>query len=356
MELPKLNHKKAFTKKLLEWDAYDNHRQMPWKGEKDPYKVWISEIILQQTRVEQGLKYYHRFIAAFPDISSLASAPEKKVFKLWQGLGYYTRCRNIIYTAQYIQNSLDGKFPDDYASILKLKGIGSYTASAIASFVYQLPHAVVDGNVYRVLSRYFGIETPTDSLQGKKMYALVAEELMDKSKPGIYNQAIMDFGATVCKPASPACIACPLKKYCSAYYYNMVHSLPVKSKKLKNRVRHFSYIVFNYGKKYYLRKRDEKDIWRGLYEFFLVETGRAVASEEVLASATFRDTIGENHYEVVDVSDEFSQQLTHQTIRGRFIRIRIQAPLPQEYSLKLYGKKQIEGLPFPKFISSYLED
>jgi A/G-specific adenine glycosylase len=206
-----------FTQQLLKWDKKQNSRAMPWKGEKDPYKIWLSEIILQQTRVEQGLGYYNRFIAEFPTIHDLAKAPETKVFKLWEGLGYYTRCKNIIITARYISSELKGKFPVTYNDILKLKGVGPYTAAAIASFAFNLPHAVVDGNVFRVLARYFGIDTPIDSITGKKNFTVLANELIDKKIPGKYNQALMDFGAVLCKPQQPLCDTCPLKPNCSAY-------------------------------------------------------------------------------------------------------------------------------------------
>ena len=190
---------------------------MPWKGEKDPYKIWLSEIILQQTRVEQGLNYYHRFIKTFPDVHQLGKAPDAKVFKLWEGLGYYTRCRNLIATARYISKELNGEFPAAYDEIKALKGIGPYTAAAISSFAFNLPHAVVDGNVFRVLSRIYGIQTPIDSTEGKKYFTRLANEKLDKELPGVYNQAIMDFGAIVCKPASPLCGDCVFNKICFAF-------------------------------------------------------------------------------------------------------------------------------------------
>ena len=196
-------NKRYFTKRLLAWNEKENRRAMPWKGEKDSYKIWLSEIILQQTRVEQGLNYYNRFVKAFPDIKKLATAPEQKIFKLWEGLGYYTRCKNLIATAKFIVKEREGKFPQTYPEILSLKGIGPYTAAAIASFAFDLPHAVVDGNVFRVLSRFFGINNATDSTTGKKLFTELAEELLDRNQPGVYNQAIMDFGAVVCKMCCP---------------------------------------------------------------------------------------------------------------------------------------------------------
>ncbi|HLA58283.1 MAG TPA: hypothetical protein VK622_05965, partial [Puia sp.] len=206
--------KELFTDRLLEWNKHQNIRSMPWKGIKDPYKIWLSEIILQQTRVEQGWSYYEKFVKAFPTIDDLARAPEEKVFKLWEGLGYYSRCKNLIHTARYISSELNGIFPDNYEDILLLKGIGPYTAAAISSFAFNEPRAVVDGNVQRVLSRYFGIAIPIDSLQGKKLFQELAQTLLDKSFAGIYNQEIMDFGAVVCKPQNPLCTQCVHQQNC----------------------------------------------------------------------------------------------------------------------------------------------
>lgn len=217
-----MQNQKFFADALLVWNDLDNKRQMPWKGESDPYRIWISEIILQQTRVHQGLEYYNRFISTFPDVKSLATAPENKVYKLWEGLGYYSRCKNLIATAQFIYKDLHGEFPDKFEDILTLKGVGNYTASAIASFAFNLPHAVVDGNVFRVLSRFFGIETPINTTEGKKFYASLAQTLLDKKQPGKYNQALMDFGAIICKPAAPLCNQCPLQKKCVALKSNIV--------------------------------------------------------------------------------------------------------------------------------------
>ena len=194
------------------WNRHQNKRKMPWKGEKDPYKIWLSEIILQQTRVEQGLKYYEKFISTFSDIHKLAAAKDEKIYKLWEGLGYYSRCKNLIETARFISKKLNGKFPDAFEDILSLKGVGNYTASAIASFAYNQPYAVVDGNVFRVLSRFFGIKKPIDSTEGKKLFSGLAFELLDKKRPGIYNQALMDFGAVICKPY-PLCNSCVLKDH-----------------------------------------------------------------------------------------------------------------------------------------------
>src|SRR5579859_4925347 len=206
-----------FTKTLLGWNSSGNFREMPWKGEKDPYKVWLSEVILQQTRVQQGWAYYEKFINAFPTIHDLAVAPEQQIFKLWEGLGYYSRCRNLIATAKKIDAEYNGRFPSSYEEILALKGIGPYTAAAIASFAFGLPHAVVDGNVTRVLSRYFGNSTPIDTVAGKKLYTELADVLLDKGQPDSYNQAIMDFGATICLPRNPLCADCVQQAGCQAW-------------------------------------------------------------------------------------------------------------------------------------------
>jgi A/G-specific adenine glycosylase len=212
----KTGSNRSFTRLLLRWNRQKNKREMPWKGEKDPYKIWLSEIILQQTRVEQGIEYYHRFIQKYPDIRQLAKANDKRIFKLWEGLGYYSRCRNLISTARLISQDLDGRFPTTFDDIRQLRGVGPYTAAAISSFAFNLPHAVIDGNVSRVLARVFGIKKPVDSTEGKKIIVSLAGELLDKNEPGVYNQAIMDFGAVICKPLAPLCSNCIFKKICLA--------------------------------------------------------------------------------------------------------------------------------------------
>src|SRR5579875_533215 len=229
---------KNFVKGLLRWNETGNQRPMPWKGEKNPYKIWLSEIMLQQTRVEQGVHYYQRFVDAFPTVQHLAHAPEQQVFKLWEGLGYYSRCKNLIATAQYITQNLNGVFPNTYEALLNLRGIGPYTAAAIGSFAYNLPYAVLDGNVFRVLSRIFDIETPIDTTEGKKLFAALAQQLLPKHKACTYNQAIMDFGATVCKPV-PECAHCFFNQQCAAYLHNKQLLLPVKSKQLQVKERWF---------------------------------------------------------------------------------------------------------------------
>ncbi|MEP7230605.1 MAG: A/G-specific adenine glycosylase [Ginsengibacter sp.] len=351
-----MKNKKLFTEILLSWNKNENKREMPWKGEKDPYKIWISEIILQQTRVHQGTSYYHRFIKSFPDVQSLAGATEQNVFKHWEGLGYYSRCRNLIASAKFISSKLNGAFPKTFEDILQLKGIGPYTASAIASFAYNQPHAVVDGNVFRVLSRFFGIEIPIDTTEGKKKYSILANDLLDKTTPGIYNQAIMDFGAIVCKPAQPLCYNCPLQAKCVAFKKKKVNDLPFKKKGIKRRERFFTYIIAEYNNAVYVRKRITKDIWHGLYEFILLETEELLSEKELPEMKISKALFGESDLAVISFSKTFSQKLTHQTITGKIFHISLAEPLKIEDGYDLLSKEEVELLPFPKFITSYLKD
>ena len=329
---------------------------MPWKGEKDPYKIWISEIILQQTRVQQGLAYYERFIKAFPDVRSLATAPEEKVYKLWEGLGYYSRCKNLIASAKYIHENLGEKFPEEYENILSLKGIGTYTASAIASFAFNRPYAVLDGNVFRVLSRFFGVEIPINTSIGKRRYTELAQQLLDKKKPGEYNQAIMDFGAVICKPLSPLCLQCPLRNKCVAYQTGRVSVLPVNEKIIRQKKRFFNYLIVTSGYKYYVQKRIEKDIWQNLYEFILIETDSFIDDKSLLKNEQFRAIFKASNFRINFISKKYSQKLTHQLITGRFFHIELKKPLPLSEKGQLVTAKHLATLPFPKFIASYLRD
>ncbi len=347
--------KTQFTPLLLQWNRENNNRQMPWKGEKDPYKIWLSEIILQQTRVEQGLAYYNRFIKTFPTIHQLAKAPEAKVFKLWEGLGYYTRCRNLIATAKYISKELKGKFPDTYDDIKALKGIGPYTAAAISSFAFNLPFAVVDGNVFRVLARVFGIATPTDNTEGKKLFTVLAEELLHKKQPGLYNQAIMDFGAVVCKPALPLCSTCVFNKTCYAFLNNKINQLPVKEKKITSKKRWFYYLVLEYKNQIAIRQRTAKDIWQDLYEFPLIEAAAELTTKNILQQATKNKWLAKNEYGVLSVSPLFKQQLSHQLIAGQFIRIQLLEKPSLKNDWLWLSKNKMSKYAFPQFINQYLK-
>ncbi len=328
---------------------------MPWKGEKDPYKIWLSEIILQQTRVEQGWEYYNRFIKFYPTVKKLANAPDEKVFKLWEGLGYYSRCKNLLSTARFIAKKNNGKFPDVYEDILALKGIGPYTAAAIASFAFNLPYAVLDGNVFRVLARYFGISKDINSSTGKKIFSALANELLDIKQPGIYNQAIMDFGAVFCKPQNPLCAGCPLKKECVAFLNNSVNKLPVKTKQLTRKKRWFYYLVMEHKGKTYIHKRAGKDIWENLYEFLLIETSEKTSVEKIKTSAAFKKLVQNNGAEIRFVSKTYSQHLSHQTIEGAFVHIKIKKALIFK-EIEAVPISRIPELAFPRFITMYLAE
>ncbi|RPD40229.1 A/G-specific adenine glycosylase [Chitinophaga barathri] len=344
--------KRFFTDRILTWNRSHNDRTMPWKNEKNPYFIWLSEIILQQTRVEQGRPYYERFIAAYPTVNDLAKAPEEEVFRLWQGLGYYARCKNMLAAARSIAHS--GKFPDTYEGIAALKGVGAYTAAAIASFAYNLPHAVLDGNVYRVLARYFGIDTPIDTTAGKKRFTFLANDLLPKNQAGIYNQAIMDFGAVVCKPQQPLCKTCTLSPHCEAFQKGLTDLVPVKSKKLIIKKRYFHFLLLEQDGKIWIRKRTAKDIWQNLHEFPLVETPAPADLE------TLRQTPGFQRLLPIKTKTtapgiELKQQLTHQTIHASFIRFSLSPDftLPEDYML--VPANQLDKYAFPKIITDYLK-
>ena len=347
-------NQKVFTRLLLQWNQHDNKRRMPWKGEKDPYKVWLSEVILQQTRVEQGWGYYEKFITAYPCIQKLAAAQDEEVFKLWEGLGYYTRCRNLLHTARMIVEKYSGNFPDDYDSIAGLKGIGSYTASAIASFCFDLPHAVIDGNVLRVTARFFGIDKPVDSTEGKKFFAGLAQTCLDKKNPAGYNQAIMDFGATICKPA-PLCHVCPLSKHCKAFQLKQVSCLPVKSSQLKKRGRWFSYFIFIADDKKFVQQRTGQDIWQHLYEFYLVETENDPEWTSKKIRSWLRKHLNIDLTASIRIISAKSQKLTHRIINGYFIEVELfSVPSVLKGGANWITENAITGKAFPRFIHQYL--
>ncbi|MCM5529474.1 A/G-specific adenine glycosylase [Parasegetibacter sp. NRK P23] len=312
-----MTNSKNPTARLLEWNRTMNAREMPWKGEKDPYRIWLSEIILQQTRVEQGRAYYERFITTYPTISALAKAPDDAVFKLWEGLGYYSRCRNLLFTARRVHSEFDGNFPSAYEDIISLKGVGAYTAAAIASFAFGLPHAVLDGNVFRVLSRYTGSAVPIDSTEGKKHFAALAEAWLDKKNPAEWNQAIMDFGALVCTPKQPSCETCPLNKDCVASHTNTVAKLPVKSKQLVKRTRYLNYVAASYNNGVYIRKRTDKDIWKDLHEFILIETDEPISADELVRRVSLPGI------EAIQALPVVKHVLTHQTLHVQVVAARL---------------------------------
>ena len=310
---------KEFARLLIEW-YHEHKRDLPWRNTNDPYLIWISEIILQQTRVAQGYAYYQRFIERFPNLESLAAAEENEVLKYWQGLGYYSRARNLHQAAI----SVNGVFPVKYEDILKLKGVGTYTAAAICSFAYNQPHAVVDGNVYRVLSRFFGINEPIDSGKGKKIFASLAHDLLDKIQPALYNQAIMDFGALQCTPLSPDCTVCPFKNRCFAFNHNMVSSLPIKQNKTKTSERFFYYLLIHDNGNIYLNKRTENDIWKNLYELPLIESNTALAVDDFIRKQEFASIFKENSVVNVRLLNKTKHVLSHRIIYADFYELEAQ--------------------------------
>lgn len=354
MKETKLDNTIIFRKRLMQWHLQHNTRQMPWKGIKDPYKIWLSEIILQQTRVEQGQQYYEKFVQYYPTIKHLAEAKDDDVFKLWEGLGYYSRCKNLLFTARRIIEKYRGEFPSTYKDIIELKGIGPYTAAAISSFAFNLPHAVVDGNVYRVLARYFGITIPSDSTEGKQIFTALAQECLDMQQPGQYNQAIMDFGATVCTPSNPLCGKCPIESTCIAFKKNIVSSLPVKTKLLCKRNRWFTYFVIEQDKKILVRKRDGKDIWQDLHEFFLEESQQQQNWDDEAIKKFAKEKM--NHYiEAISKSEVYIQHLTHQTIYTQFIQIKTRSAFLPSGNYFFQPKEALQKLAFPKTIAQYIK-
>jgi A/G-specific adenine glycosylase len=343
-----------FTKKLLDWNRKYNKRSMPWKGETDPYRIWLSEIILQQTRVEQGLAYYNKFITVFPSILDLAKSSEKKIFKYWEGLGYYSRCRNLIATAKKIAKEYKGVFPSKYSEIRALPGVGPYTAAAISSFAFGLPYAVVDGNVERVLSRYFGINTPIGSVSGKKIYTEIADKLLDKANPAIYNQSIMDFGATICKPQNPLCHTCFQAKNCQAFICGWTAKLPFKSPGRPRKKRWLYYFIVDAGKdRIWIRQRTENDIWQNLYEFVLWESGKIIPQHQLGKTIFFQDHFGQKGFQIRSISPVYRQTLTHQSITSRFVHL--DKPMPSLSGYRSVARKKLTEFPFPKLIADYIK-
>ena len=342
---------KNFADTLIDWYA-ENGRELPWRGTKDPYRIWISEIILQQTRVAQGYDYYRRFVNRFPDILSLAEADEDEVMKHWQGLGYYSRARNLHAAAKTMAQA--GGFPVTYEGVRALKGVGDYTAAAICSFAYDMPCAVVDGNVYRVLSRWLGIDTPIDSTQGKKLFAEVADELMDKRRPALYNQAIMDFGALQCTPSQPSCLLCPLAENCEALRQGRVGELPVKAHKTKVTIRHFNYIYVRIGAHTLLRKRTDNDIWRNLYEPFLIETDEDMAENVKAFSEKLQDIFGKR----LDVLPHLAKHgvkhvLSHRVIYANFYTLDLPEDFPAPEGWQKVAEEDLDKFAVPNLVSRF---
>lgn len=346
--------KEFFVSRILKY-YQEYKRDLPWRNTQDPYKIWISEIILQQTQVKQALPYYLKFIEKFPDVQRLANAKEEDVLHLWQGLGYYSRARNLHFAARQIMQQYNGRFPDKYEDIIQLKGIGEYTAAAIASFAFNLPYAVLDGNVFRVLSRFLGIDTPIDTSSGKKFFSRLAQEMLIKNQSAIYNQAIMEFGATQCKPLNPNCNNCLLNINCFAFLHNKVQHYPIKSKQIQKKNRFFNYIIFIEKNKYtYISKREQTDIWKSLYEFHLIETPSQLLSIKKINEYLKKQSV---YPEKIKVINKQQHVLSHQLLYLQFILINIGHVLQTEH-LKRIELKDVFKYPYPvpiqKTIRKYL--
>ena len=343
----------CINRRVLRW--YEQYkRDLPWRKTNDPYHIWISEIIFQQTRISQGLVYYKRFVGRFPNVAALARAREDTVLKYWEGLGYYSRARNLHKTAKYLYKNNFKNLPSGYSELLGLKGIGSYTAAAIASIAFNKPVALVDGNVYRVLSRYYGIFTPIDSSSGKKLFLEKAGSLMNHEKPGDHNQAMMELGALVCLPRNALCNECPIRDRCYARIHNKIDDLPVKLKKIKPRKRYFFYFVFSdEHQNIYIKKREDKDIWQGLYDFPMVEKNISTVKPETFLPA-FLST---DRFSVVGISRPYIHKLTHQTIMARFVKINIRSQYLKKYTGWIrVSSPRLKNFAFPTLIVNYLAD
>ena len=340
-----------FSKIITLWYS-NNKRDLPWRQTKDPYYIWLSEIILQQTQVKQGLPYYEAFKSEFPSVQMLAQADEDKVLKLWQGLGYYSRARNLHATAKYVANDLQGEFPNNFNELIKLKGVGDYTASAIASICFNEPTAVVDGNVYRVLSRYFGIETPINSTKGTKEFKELAQELIDKEQPAEFNQAIMEFGATQCKPNNPDCHICPFKDSCVAFNQDRILELPVKIKTAKVKKKYFNFLVFTSNdERTILEQRKGKGIWRNLFQFPLIETEKNLSAKAFKQLAETHDLLKNSTFELVQYNKEpIVHKLSHRHLYTTFWIINVDR-LP----LEGISFTEIHNYAVPILIGNFIE-
>ncbi|RLD68787.1 MAG: A/G-specific adenine glycosylase [Bacteroidetes bacterium] len=341
------------SKDIISW-YLKNKRELPWRQTKNPYLIWVSEIMLQQTRVKQAMGYFYHFVARFPDLNTLANAEEKEVLKYWQGLGYYTRARNLHYSAQYIVNELNGLFPDKYSTIIKLKGVGEYTAAAIASFAFGEKIPAIDGNVFRVLSRIFNENLAINTGTGKRAFKKIAEALIENFKADEYNQAMMEFGAIICKPSNPLCSQCPVVVSCLAYHKGNISELPVKKKTGKLKKRYLNYLFIKCGKKTLIKERNQKDIWRGLYEFPLIETKSNIMTEELTLSEQWLDIVGDN-FKLLKVFTPVLHRLSHQLLNITFYCVEI-----NEFKIaSLYEKVFLTDLisyPVPKVIENFINE
>lgn len=349
--------KQVLTHKLVEW--YDeNDRDLPWKQTNDPYKIWLSEIILQQTRVEQGKPYYLNFVAKYPTVDDLAAAPIDEVLKLWEGLGYYSRARNLHAAAKFVVHELNSEFPKTAKELLNLKGVGEYTAAAIATFAYDEAIPVVDGNVYRVLSRIFGIHEAIDTSDGKKLFKAIAEQELNHKQPAIYNQAIMNFGALVCTPKKPNCLSCVFQEDCIALREKSIDKLPFKSKKLIKKHRYFNYYLLFDEEHIYIQQRNENDIWKLLFEFPLIESQNQLDLDTCLNSLKKNYKIEIDSIENVQLSKPLKQTLTHLYIHAQFAMLKFSSIdfMEKQANWTLIKRIHLEKYAFPRVIRTFLSE
>lgn len=347
----------VFSSNILNW-YYTNMRDLPWRQSANPYDIWLSEVILQQTRVDQGLPYYLRFVEQLPSVEKLAEAPLEKILKLWQGLGYYSRARNMHECAKMVVNKYNGQFPSSYSELLKLKGIGKYTAAAIGSICFDLPTPTIDGNAYRVLSRVFGMDADISKAASFNVFYNKAASLMPGTIPGDFNQAVMEFGATACLPRNPYCEACIFQKTCFAYKHDLIQSLPVKSKKLKIRKRYFNYLVLIHKNEILIRQRQAGDIWQGLFEFLLIENDKTLSLQE-LGKAGEVARLAKT--ECVENYPTVKHVLTHQQIFAgfhliKFVKKRDYMTLKKSHQMTSVKIDQIDEYPVPKLIETFIEN
>lgn len=328
-----------FSTELQLW-YNQNKRDLPWRHTCDPYYIWISEVILQQTRVQQGLAYYIKFTEHFPNIKTMADASEQDVLNLWQGLGYYSRARNMLKTAKFVVSNFDGNFPNNYLELMKLPGVGKYTAAAVASFAFNLPYAVVDGNVYRVLSRFFNSSQFIDTSAGQQFFQSLADELLDHKNPSLHNQAIMELGALVCTPMNPKCELCPLAQSCESQALKSWDVLPKKKGKVKVRMRTFNYFIYAKDDSILIQKRDDKDIWANMYEPILIEG----------------DVIPDFLSEQVHFIKQVKHKLTHQNLLVNFFQVLNYEPLPFNDSAIMIGLEDLKNYPLPRVIEKFFQD
>ncbi|WP_340153647.1 A/G-specific adenine glycosylase [uncultured Marivirga sp.] len=339
-----------FSNLIIDWYKI-NKRDLPWRDTSDPYKIWLSEIILQQTRVNQGLPYYDNFISHYPTVYDLANATDDEVMRLWQGLGYYSRARNLHECAKSVVRDYGGEFPNSYKELLTLKGVGKYTGAAIASFAFDQVVPVVDGNVFRVLARFFDVSDDIAQARTFSKFFDIANSLIPTENPASFNQALMELGALVCKPKTPRCEICPLNQECLARIHGKQADLPVKKKKIKVKNRFLYYLIWQNGEKLAMKKRGANDIWQGLFDFDLFESENALTPEEVLEKVTEKFV----HAEVTDISEPVTHILSHQRLQAVFIQLKNpNHNVLKETGLEYYTRQQVEELPKPRLITNYL--